>query len=48
MNELDPTGRDAHAPGAKLDAGKLLPALVIGSFSAGLYEVVAVGTDGAR
>ena len=48
MNELDPTGRDAHAPGAKLDAGKPLPALVIGSFAAGLSEVVAVGTDGAR
>lgn len=48
MNEHDPTGRDAHAPGAKLDAGKPLPALVIGSFAAGLMEVVQVGTDGAR
>lgn len=47
-SEQDPTGRDSHAPGAKLDAGKPLPALVIGSFAAGLSEVVAVGTDGAR
>ena len=46
--ESDPTGRDAHAPGAKLDAGKPLPALVIGNFAAGLTEVVQVGTDGAR
>lgn len=48
MNEHDPTGRDAHAPGAKLDAGKPLPAMVLGGFAAGLSEVVAVGTDGAR
>lgn len=48
MNEHDPTGRDAHAPGAKLDAGKPLPALVLGNFAAGLMEVVQAGTDGAR
>ena len=47
MNEHDPAGRDAHTPGAKLDAGKPLPALVIGSFAAGLSEVVAVGSVGA-
>ena len=46
--EQDPTGLDAHAPGAKLDAGKPLPALVLGGFAAGLLEVVRVGTDGAR
>ena len=48
MNEHDPTGRDAQAPGAKLDAGKPLPALVLGNFASGLMEVVQVGTDGAR
>lgn len=30
--EKDPTGRDAHAPGAKLDAGKARPVLVLGGF----------------
>ena len=48
MNEHDPTGRDAHAPGAKLDAGKPMPALVLGAFAPALQQVVAVGSDGAR
>ena len=48
MTEHDPTGRDAHAPGAKLDAGKTLPALVLGAFTPAIMEVVGVGTDGAR
>ena len=46
--ETDPTGRGQHEPGAKCDAGKPLPALVLGGFAAGLTEVVRVGTDGAR
>ena len=46
--EIDPKGLKQNDPGAKLDAGKPLPALVIGSFAPGLLEVVKVGTDGAR
>ncbi|WP_421991669.1 dATP/dGTP diphosphohydrolase domain-containing protein [Roseococcus sp.] len=46
--ERDPTGRDAHAPGAKLDAGKMRPSLVLGGFSRALAEVTKVGTYGAN
>ena len=45
--EADPTGREQHAPGAKLDAGKLRPALVLGGFANAIEAVVKVGTDGA-
>jgi hypothetical protein len=45
--ELDPTGRDAHAPGAKLDAGKNRLGLVLGGFTRALQEVGKVGTFGA-
>ena len=47
MSEVDPNGIDAHAPGAKLDAGKLRPHLVLGGFANALEQVVKVGTDGA-
>ena len=47
MTEKDPTGRSQHAPGAKLDAGKLRPALVLGGFARALKAVTAVGTFGA-
>lgn len=46
--ELDPTGRSAHEPGAKLDAGKNRPALVLGGFANALSAVTAVGTYGAK
>lgn len=45
--EVDPTGRNANAPGAKLDAGKQRPALVLGEFARALEAVVEVGTVGA-
>ena len=45
--EKDPTGRDPHSPGAKLDSGKLRPHLVLGGFANALEQVVKVGTDGA-
>lgn len=48
MTEQDPTGRSAHEPGAKLDAGKPRPALVLGGFSRALEAVTEVGTFGAR
>ena len=48
QTEHDPNGIDAHAPGAKLDAGKLRPALVLGGFANALLAVTKVGTDGAN
>jgi hypothetical protein len=47
VTEHDPTGRDQHEPGAKLDAGKPRPALVLGGFSRALEAVAEVGTFGA-
>lgn len=46
--EQDPTGRDPHAPGAKLDAGKLRPTLVIRDMARALEAVIKVATDGAN
>jgi hypothetical protein len=46
--EHDPTGRQPHDPGAKLDAGKLRTGLVVMGFSRALAAVAAVGTYGAR
>lgn len=45
--EHDPSGIDQHQPGAKLDAGKAQPWLVLGGFSHALAAVVDVGTKGA-
>jgi hypothetical protein len=45
--EADPTGRGQHEPGAKVDAGKVRPALVLGGFARALLAVSAVGTFGA-
>lgn len=45
--EQDPTGRTAHAAGAKLDLGKPRAALVTLAFSRALLEVAKVGTFGA-
>lgn len=46
--ELDPTGKDPHAPGAKLDAGKNRLGLVLGGFALALEQVGRVGTYGAQ
>lgn len=46
-HETDPTGRSAHDPGSKLDAGKPRPALVLGGFARALSAVTQVGTFGA-
>lgn len=46
--ESDPHNVDQHSPGAKLDAGKQLPKLVLGGFIYALKEVVKVGTFGAN
>lgn len=47
-SEMDPTGRDAHAPGAKLDQGKPRAALVLQDFGPALLRVADVGTFGAN
>lgn len=45
--EHDPHGKDAHVAGAKLDGGKVRPALVLRGFARALLEVSKVGTYGA-
>lgn len=47
MTDHDPNGIDQHQPGAKLDALKPRPALVLGGFSRALAAVTHVGTYGA-
>ena len=48
MQEFDPNGKNPHEPGAKLDAGKLLPWLFIAGFANALTDVADVTTKGAR
>lgn len=48
MTEHDPKGLSPHAPGAKLDAGKLMADMVLGDFARALTAVTEVGTFGAR
>jgi len=45
--EADPFGKEAHEPGAKLDADKNRLGLVLLGFSRALQEVGKVGTYGA-
>ncbi len=45
--ELDPHGIDAHAPGAKLDAGKVRVDLLLEDFPHALRAVAKVATAGA-
>ena len=48
MAEEDPTGLDAHEPGAKLDAGKTQAWLCLAGFSRALAAVADVTTFGAK
>ena len=48
MSEKDPTGKDQHEPGAKVDAGKPRVSMVLNQFPRALWEVSAVGTFGAE
>lgn len=48
IGEADPSGRPLNTPGAKADAGKQRPWLVLGEFSRALEEVTKVGTAGAK
>lgn len=45
--EFDPHGAAPHSTGAKLDGGKVRPAMVLGGFARALLEVAKVGTYGA-
>lgn len=45
--EADPNGLAANTPGAKLDAGKPRPGLVLGGFARALLAVTRIGTGGA-
>ena len=47
LPEADPHGIGPHAPGAKLDAGKIRPWLCIAGFSRALAKVADVTTKGA-
>jgi hypothetical protein len=46
--QSDPTGKNQHEPGAKLDNGKLRAHLVLSDFSRALEAVCEVGTFGAN
>ena len=45
--ESDPNGLAPSTPGAKLDAGKVRPALVLGGFARALLAISRIGTYGA-
>lgn len=46
--EVDPNGLSSSDAGAKLDAGKPMPRLIVGGFSKALMKVAEVGTFGAK
>jgi hypothetical protein len=46
--EVDPHGKDPHAPGAKLDAGKTRVWLMVSGFPRALEAVAQVTTEGAK
>lgn len=46
--QADPTGKAQHEPGAKLDAGKLRPTLVLRDMARALWGVIKVATFGAN
>jgi hypothetical protein len=46
--QKDPNGVDQHAPGAKLDLGKVRPSLILGAMPRALLAIAEVGTYGAN
>lgn len=48
IREFDPNGKAQHEPGAKLDAGKIMPWLCVTGFAHALNAVADVTTKGAR
>lgn len=47
-SEADPSGLDAHQPGAKLDAGKIYADAIISQMARAIWGVAEVGTFGAN
>lgn len=45
--EQDPSGKDPHSPGAKLDSGKVRPSLIIEGMARAVWAVSEVATFGA-
>jgi hypothetical protein len=48
VKEQDPNGLDQHAPGAKVDAGKPRPSLILRDMARAIAAVVEVATFGAK
>lgn len=48
VRDTDPSGIDQHQPGAKMDAGKVRPSLVIEGFPRALLAISEVATFGAE
>lgn len=48
MQEKDPLGLSAHSAGAKLDAGKVRPDLILSGMPRALLAVAEIGTFGAN
>ena len=46
--EVDPHGKNAHTPGAKLDSGKIRPNLILSHMPRALMAVAEIGTFGAN
>lgn len=47
IKETDPNGKDLNEPGAKADAGKLRPSLIIKDMANAILAVTKIATDGA-
>ena len=47
-DEFDPTGTEAHEPGAKLDGGKLIAGELILSFPHAMEALATIATYGAK
>lgn len=47
VKEADPTGMPLSTPGAKADAGKIRPTLIIRDMARALKAVIKIATDGA-
>jgi hypothetical protein len=46
--ERDPSGKDQHEPGAKVDAGKPRVSMVLNAFPRALWDIACVGSFGAQ
>lgn len=46
--EKDPSGKSPHSPGAKLDSGKVKPALIIEGMARAIWAVSEIATFGAH